>query len=72
MLYESKMVYLLDDSVQFLTLSKQRTVDEKYITEPLEGNEIVYTYNEDDFKIEEPEVTETNEEIEKDTTIEEE
>lgn len=69
-LYESKMVYLLDDSVQFLTLSKQRTVDEKYVAEPLEGNKMVYTYNEDDFKIEEPEVAE-KETVEETETVEE-
>lgn len=54
--YETKLAYV-DGEIKFLSFNKLRTVNEKFVTEALEGNEILFTF--DTFKIveEEPETT---------------
>lgn len=44
-LYEAKMVYLLNDTVRFLSLNNQGIIDEKFATEAIESNKIIYSYN---------------------------
>lgn len=54
--YETKLAYV-DGEIKFLSFNKLRTVNEKFVTEALEGNEILFTF--DTFKIveEEPEAS---------------
>ena len=62
--YESKLAYI-DGEIRYLSFNKTRTVNERFATEALDDNELLYTFNSLIIEEETPvEETETTNEVE--------